>query len=1219
MTNRVFSVLAPIGVISIILFASAVKADWPTYGHDPARSGVTYEPIETPLYLQWVYMPKNPPQPAWPEPGKEVHRIDFDYVYQVAIAGGTVYFGSSADNKVYAIDLATGKERWSFFTDAPVRFAPTVYNGRVFATSDDGFLYCLSVDDGELLWEFRPPGDDMLLGNGRMISRWPMRTGAIVEDGIVYVTAGMWPAEGVYIYALNARNGDVIWKNDTSNCMYIKQPHDPGVAMTGVAPQGYIVASEDKLIVPTGRNLPAVFDRKTGRLLYYWAGEEPHRYHGGGSRVMAWGDLMFCEGHPYIVDQEARTEPYEPTTNGMIIYDLPTGKQKIQLQGMPFGVVEGQMLYTVGSGSVRAIDLKKLVDGEKIDDCTKWRFKHGRPYSLIMAGRTLFVGGSDTVAAISSKGQPLWTGTLDGQVRGLAVSDGRLVVSTSEGAIACFASKKVAEPAAIKTELVVRPYPDDKMTEDSVSLAENIIKETRVTAGYCLNLGAGHGRLAYQLAKQMELNIYCAESDSKKAAAAREALDAAGIYGMRVTVHQIQPAKLPYASYFADLIVSSDGYVIKNGSAEELYRVLRPCGGAAYLLSDVSGGVSAQEIRDWLSAARVPQSEIHEGKLFIKVVRGPLPGAGEWTHQYADLGRTGCADDKIVKWPMNILWFGGPGPGPMHDRHWRTSPPVSANGRLFVTGQHTVMGINAYNGHELWRRKLQNVAISGTSSRGANIAVDKDSVYLGYGSSCYRIDAATGEDRNVYEMPINVEEKNRWQYVAVSENLVFGTLGIEDVGRYAFAVGKEDGKIRWKYEAEQGVYGQCIAIGDGRLFLLDKASQKETDRQRRRGLEVSKSKLVALDARTGEVLWSDSESVVDARMVWFARGVALVSATDRMTAFSGEDGKALWQRKLSPRTFPIIVEEKVITQPYAYDLRTGKQVTRVEPLTGEEAVWYFGRSYGCGMNSACPAAIFFRSATLGIYDLISDSGTSNYGGIRAGCYINAIPANGLLLVPEASSGCTCPYNFQTSLALAPTKMSNENWFAFHGSSRSGRVKHVAINFGAPGDRRDDEGTLWLTFPRPNKDYPQNNYNVPLSIGELDGFSYYRHNADNVEIRSTNRPMIYASGCRGLWQVKMDLVMGDIPVFPTTYTVRLHFAELDDVHPEQRVFDVMIQDRVALNDFDIVKEAGQNTALVKEFRDIRAMDSLIINFVTEEEKPTDTAAPILSGIEVIAED
>jgi hypothetical protein len=36
---------------------------------------------------------------------------------------------------------------------------------------------------------------------------------------------------------------------------------------------------------------------------------------------------------------------------------------------------------------------------------------------------------------------------------------------------------------------------------------------------------------------------------------------------------------------------------------------------------------------------------------------------------------------------------------------------------------------------------------------------------------------------------------------------------------------------------------------------------------------------------------------------------------------------------------------------------------------------------------------------------------------RPGCFINVIPAGGLIMIPEASSGCVCGYPMQTSMAF----------------------------------------------------------------------------------------------------------------------------------------------------------------------------------------------------------
>ncbi len=54
------------------------------------------------------------------------------------------------------------------------------------------------------------------------------------------------------------------------------------------------------------------------------------------------------------------------------------------------------------------------------------------------------------------------------------------------------------------------------------------------------------------------------------------------------------------------------------------------------------------------------------------------------------------------------------------------------------------------------------------------------------------------------------------------------------------------------------------------------------------------------------------------------------------------------------------------------------------------------------------------------FDLSSKRETRNFGGMRPGCWINAIPAGGLLLVPDATSGCACGYLNRAWIALEPS-------------------------------------------------------------------------------------------------------------------------------------------------------------------------------------------------------
>ena len=267
----------PLFLIVLVLWVTAAAAgDWPAFRHDIQRSAVTDEKLEFPLQPAWHITCAQPPAPAWRPITKAYNRMEFDYAPQPVIANGLLYFGSSADDTVRALDAKSGEERWYFIAGGPVRFAPQVVGDRIYFAADDGFVYCLDAATGKLGWSFRAaPYDDCLLGDGRMISRWPIRTGVLVDAGVVYAVAGMWPSEGVFVYALDAADGRVIWCNDTGGrpaSWEIPKGREVFFFQSGLTPQGPLLANRDVLLVPMGRSSPVGFDRKTGRLLYFYPG-----------------------------------------------------------------------------------------------------------------------------------------------------------------------------------------------------------------------------------------------------------------------------------------------------------------------------------------------------------------------------------------------------------------------------------------------------------------------------------------------------------------------------------------------------------------------------------------------------------------------------------------------------------------------------------------------------------------------------------------------------------------------------------------------------------------------------------------------------------------------------------------------------------------------------------------------------------------------------------
>ncbi len=252
-------ILSIYGLISFDVNAG----DWPMWRYDSARSAVTEDALPEDLNLLWTRLLPRP------SPAFKSKRLKFDASYEPIVYQKRVYLASSARDGVHALDSETGKDLWTFYTNGPVRFAPVAYAGKIYFGSDDGHLYCVESETGELNWKFKAvPSDRMLLGNQRLISVWPIRGGPVIDDGKIYFAAGVWSFEGVYVYCLDASNGEVIWLNDESGTIYGSAPHN-AVAFGGLTPQGYLVVDGESLVVPCGAAYPAKFNLKTGALEHF--------------------------------------------------------------------------------------------------------------------------------------------------------------------------------------------------------------------------------------------------------------------------------------------------------------------------------------------------------------------------------------------------------------------------------------------------------------------------------------------------------------------------------------------------------------------------------------------------------------------------------------------------------------------------------------------------------------------------------------------------------------------------------------------------------------------------------------------------------------------------------------------------------------------------------------------------------------------------------------
>ena len=188
------------------------------------------------------------------------------------------------------------------------------------------------------------------------------------------------------------------------------------------------------------------------------------------------------------------------------------------------------------------------------------------------------------------------------------------------------------------------------------------------------------------------------------------------------------------------------------------------------------------------------------------------------------------------------------------------------------------------------------------------------------------------------------------------------------------------------------------------------------------------------------------------------------------------------------------------------------------------------------------------------------------------------------------------------------------------------VKHFAINFGASADMKDNEGTVWFGYPNPktnprfHNQYP--NYGVKFDLRDqtLPGMGYFCRDFKGVSIANTDKPWLFTSGCRGMLRCEVPLIDNTAGQKPAVYTVRLGFNALPGDHAGRRVFDIKLQDKVVLQNFDIFGTAGTaNKAVVKEFKGVRAESVLVLELLPKTANPQMNQAPVINFIEVIRED
>lgn len=1076
-------------VIIFLISQITLAEDWSTYQHDNQRSGHTAEKLMLPLFENWQYQALTVPQPAWPEPAptdywhREANlkpRVIFDRAFHVVGAGDALYFGSSANDKIYCLDATSGAERWSFFTSGPVRLAPTLFEDKLFCGSDDGAVYCLDRATGRLLWKNEEIATRRLPGNERVISASPVRSGVLIADGIAYFSRGIFPNEGVQLIALEAHSGKELWS----------RPQET------VSPQGYFLASKTQLFVPTGRTTPVIFNRADGKPVGSFQGnggtyailDESTLIYGGGDL----GELEIRE--PNSREQIAAFNGIQMIVQGNISY-LRTDaelvaldrtqyqknfksrqkilKRKEELSDQAWDLREQQKVTRKADTLAKLErELEKTLDdlmaiedqlAEVESNGILWKQKIPPAFVMILAGDLLFLGGENEVRALrTADGQSVWQGKTYGKVYSLAVFNGQLFASTDLGSIHCFNSRNIARPV-VHQVTAQKPFPADKKMEQT---AAKLIRESGVSRGYCLVLGSGEGQLAFELARQSELNVIGIEPDANRVQQARERLDAAGLYGPRVHFLPGSLEKLPFSQYFANLIVSE--HALASGKPEtpagEVYRVLRPFGGVACLGSE---SANPDDWQNWIQPEVGWKIENKNGT-WVTLQRGSVIGAGEWTQLYANARNTACSRDQL-EGPVQIQWFGRPGPRQIINRHSRPMSPLFKAGRLFINADNRIITVDAYNGTPLWELPVPESRRLGALKDCGHVILLDDELFVAVKDECWTVDVTNGQVLRKLKAPQIASDRSfDWGYLSGNDVLLFGSgkipgASFEILGRfncdelegdfremvfsnYLFAVDRTSGRQRWIYQ--QGVvFNNTIVWDDDAIYFVESRNPKVTSdpdgRMRVDTFCASENFLVKLDAQRGVKIWEKPVKFPFQQIMYlsFAENLIIVTGSQNvgsqvhysLFAFDAQTGKSKWQNSYQGGNtrwevqkekstidgshgeqwqHPVIADQRIFLPPYDFDLQTGKKGDYVLHRGG----------HGCGGLSASARYLFARGDHPRLYTMTGEeSGTPLTVVNRPGCWINIIPAGGVIMLPESSSGCTCDYPIQTSFVFVPQK------------------------------------------------------------------------------------------------------------------------------------------------------------------------------------------------------
>jgi outer membrane protein assembly factor BamB len=265
---------------------------------------------------------------------------------------------------------------------------------RIYVTTRDGFVRCLSPIDGSVEWQFKT--------NGRFVS------GPTVSRGVVYVAGG----DGL-LYAFRALSGEKLWEFK-SNEELVSSP----------------TITEGKVLVASQSETLFAVDSETGAWIWQYRRDAPSGFTVRGTSRPVVGEglvyMGFADGYVVALNLQSGVMTWEKRLS------VSGGTQFLDVDTTPV-LSEGRLFVASYKDGLACLDAA--------DGALKWTSAHGGITALLARGNVIFATGDGSLTAFDmAQGRTLWSLDLSDRTskgkgvnagRGLTMARGYVVVPTS--------------------------------------------------------------------------------------------------------------------------------------------------------------------------------------------------------------------------------------------------------------------------------------------------------------------------------------------------------------------------------------------------------------------------------------------------------------------------------------------------------------------------------------------------------------------------------------------------------------------------------------------------------------------------------------------------------------------------------------------------------------------------------------------------------------------